>query len=103
MAATGSHRIYGTRTEFGIMNYATHYSHPFVPKTSNYIDPIPAASPAVQAPLQPAYSQPVPTATGGIAYHKVYRQDQLLFNEVGDQTEYGYWCASLPTWPRGSG
>ncbi|KAF2152142.1 glutaminase GtaA [Myriangium duriaei CBS 260.36] len=28
---------------------------------------------------------------GGIAYHKVYRQTQLAFSEVNDQTEYGYW------------
>ena len=29
--------------------------------------------------------------TGGIAYHKFYRQTQLLFSEVADQSEYGNW------------
>jgi Domain of unknown function (DUF4965)/Domain of unknown function (DUF5127) len=30
-------------------------------------------------------------ATGGIAYHKVYRQTQQAFSETHDQTEYGSW------------
>lgn len=32
---------------------------------------------------------------GGVAYHKVYRQDQLLFSEVNSQAEWGnwYWAA----------
>ena len=29
--------------------------------------------------------------TGGIAYHKIYRQTQLLWSETADQTEYGSW------------
>lgn len=28
---------------------------------------------------------------GGIAYHRVYRQTQLLWSETLDQTDYGYW------------
>ena len=28
---------------------------------------------------------------GGIAYHKFYRQTQLLWSETGDQTDYGDW------------
>lgn len=31
------------------------------------------------------------TTTGGIAYHKVYRQTQLLWSETDDQTDYGSW------------
>ena len=31
-----------------------------------------------------------PTSSG-IAYHKFYRQKQLLFSEVADQSEYGSW------------
>lgn len=31
------------------------------------------------------------TATGGIAYHKIYRQTQLLWSETDDQTDYGNW------------
>ena len=33
---------------------------------------------------------PSPTSSG-IAYHKFYRQNQLLFSEVADQSEYGSW------------
>lgn len=29
--------------------------------------------------------------SSGIAYHKFYRQTQLLFSEVADQSEYGSW------------
>jgi len=32
-----------------------------------------------------------PVETDGIAFHKVYRQTQLAFSEVDDQTEYGNW------------
>ena len=28
---------------------------------------------------------------GGVAYHKFYRQTQLLFSEVAEQSEYGNW------------
>ena len=31
------------------------------------------------------------TPSGGIAYHKFYRQTQLLFSETLDQTDYGSW------------
>ncbi|PSK33961.1 transketolase [Elsinoe australis] len=35
---------------------------------------------------------PTPTtSSGGIAYHRVFRQTQLEFSEVSDQTEYGDW------------
>ncbi len=29
--------------------------------------------------------------SGGIAYHRFYRQTQLLWSETLDQTDYGYW------------
>lgn len=35
-------------------------------------------------------SPTAPTA-GGIAYHRFYRQTQLLWSETLDQTDYGYW------------
>ncbi|MCJ1451234.1 hypothetical protein MMC28_001570 [Mycoblastus sanguinarius] len=31
------------------------------------------------------------SSTTGIAYHKFYRQTQLLWSETLDQTDYGYW------------
>ncbi|KAL9055731.1 MAG: hypothetical protein Q9162_003367 [Coniocarpon cinnabarinum] len=85
------YQTYGTRKNFDIIDYETHYRHPFVPTTSNYVNPIPAASPTTLAPASPSFAQPAASETGGIAFHKVYRQTQLAFSEVGDQTEYGYW------------
>jgi len=29
--------------------------------------------------------------SGGVAYHRVYRQTQQLFSEASDQAEWGYW------------
>ena len=91
----GPHRTYGERTDFGIIDYATHVRRPFVPKTSDYIDPIAAPSPTDVAPSSPSVAQPVATETGGIAYHQVFRQTPLAFSEVGDQTEYGNWYVYL--------
>lgn len=31
------------------------------------------------------------TDSGNVAYHKVFRQEQLQFTEINDQTEYGNW------------
>jgi hypothetical protein len=31
------------------------------------------------------------TTSDGIAYHKVYRQTQLLFSETNQQADWGYW------------
>ena len=31
------------------------------------------------------------STSGGVAYHKFYRQTQLLFSEVAEQSEYGNW------------
>lgn len=31
------------------------------------------------------------TTSGGVAYHKIYRETQLLWSETDDQAEWGYW------------
>lgn len=31
------------------------------------------------------------SVSGGVAYHRVYRQTQQLFSEASDQAEWGYW------------
>ena len=41
--------------------------------------------------VHPRQFSPVNSTAGGIAYHKVWRQDQEQFAEVNDQTEYGHW------------
>ncbi|OKL58620.1 hypothetical protein UA08_06168 [Talaromyces atroroseus] len=35
--------------------------------------------------------------SGSLSYHKVYRQTQLAFSEISDQTEYGNWWYSTTT------
>ncbi|KAH9841230.1 DUF1793-domain-containing protein [Teratosphaeria destructans] len=35
--------------------------------------------------------QPTNNSTGGIAYHQVYRQQQLNFSETNQQADWGYW------------
>lgn len=37
------------------------------------------------------WNPPSNKVTGGVAYHKVYRQTQLEYSEINQQTEYGYW------------
>ena len=92
-ASTTATTPHGTLPYMGpTFNWMTHYSHPFVPKTSGYVNPIPTPARPADSPPQPLYPSPSPDTSGGIAYHKVYRQTQLLFSETGDQTDYGYWC-----------
>lgn len=37
------------------------------------------------------WNPPANKVTGGVAYHKVYKQTQLEYSESNQQTEYGYW------------
>lgn len=46
---------------------------------------------SVSSPSSPSSTSATPPAPSGFAYHCVYRQTQLAFSEVNDQTEYGYW------------
>ena len=51
---------------------------------------IPTTGTASSAKFLHRRQNPGPTSSG-IAYHKFYRQNQLLFSEVADQSEYGSW------------
>ena len=65
----------GSRTLIPTVATVT-YTTPTATTTVNPAAPIPAA----------------PThAPGGIAYHKFYRQTQLLFSETADQADWGNW------------
>ncbi|KAF4552872.1 Glutaminase A-like protein [Elsinoe fawcettii] len=82
---------YGTRTVYDGWRAAV--AHPtnalFKP---GHRDPrnVDTTSTGDAPPTSPA--EPTPTSfSSGLAYHKVYRQTQLAFSEVNDQTEYGDW------------
>lgn len=89
----GSHKTYGTRTDApGATGTVLHSDFYALPKTSGYIDPHPTTSQARTAtPSSTSGPKPSPSSVGGIAYHKIYRQTQLLWSEIAQQTEYGNW------------
>lgn len=41
--------------------------------------------------FSPVQVEAVSTTIGGMAYHRVYRQQQLEFAQRGEQAEWGYW------------
>ncbi|PPJ58961.1 hypothetical protein CBER1_04118 [Cercospora berteroae] len=43
------------------------------------------------ATFSPVAAQSVGTASGGVAYHRVYRQQQLEFSSINEQAEWGQW------------
>ncbi|KAM0716266.1 hypothetical protein Q7P37_007711 [Cladosporium fusiforme] len=80
-------KTFGTVTGFSVPTAVTHsaiHTHP--PEQGHR--PPPRES-------QPSHEQssnsPQETNDGGVAYHKVFRQSQLLFTEINQQTEYGNW------------
>lgn len=90
--ATGtSITTYATNTDFSAPS--TPVMHPTTPAsyTSGFINPIPPPSPTRSPTTYAAFAKPSPTNVGGIAYHQVYRQTQLAFSEINQQTEYGDW------------
>lgn len=88
---------FGTKISYsGWTSAVTHSGHPFINAGR-------AASPTTSPSLSPTSTYantssstsssvlPGPTETDGIAYHQIYRQTQLAFSEVDQQTEYGNW------------
>ena len=87
-----SYRTYGTRTSYTGWREAVAHTPSAPPATSGFINPQATATPTQQATtttmIPGAGNTTQPT---GIAYHKVYRQNQLRFNETNDQADWGYW------------
>lgn len=82
------HRVYATKTQYDGWRTSVQHS-PVGPKTSVFQSPTPTIRPQAPHPfsnLQSNNSNP-----GGIAYHKVYRQTQLLLSETSDQADWGNW------------
>ncbi|USW48528.1 hypothetical protein Slin15195_G018470 [Septoria linicola] len=81
--------VYGTQTAFTVPNTVQQTFVPIVDQDQGFKP-------------DPTQNQPSPTfspvrvlaanaATGGIAYHRVYRQQQLEFAQRNEQAEWGYW------------
>lgn len=80
---------YGTQTAFNVPKVVPHTMSPIYAQGQG-MKPTPVANKA-----QPTYS-PLPVeastaAAGGIAYHKVFRQEQLEFSQTNEQADWGNW------------
>ncbi|KAI9721680.1 MAG: hypothetical protein M1828_005048 [Chrysothrix sp. TS-e1954] len=87
-----SFTTYGTHTAYTGWREAVVHRPSAPPATSGHINPLATAMPT----RQKATNTTVPgsdnsTQPSGIAYHRIFRQNQLLFSETSDQTDYGYW------------
>lgn len=86
VSTTQAPTTYATQTAFTAVPVVDHTELPIYP-TGQGSQPTPS-----QNASQPAYS-PISInaapASGGIAYHKIYRQQQLEFSQVSEQAEWG--------------
>ena len=92
---------FGTKTAYTL---ETLVEHPFTPVTASSQGFHPTAisqleysnsaketvSPTANAKRAPDANR----ATGGVAYHRVWRQQQLEFSEINQQANWGYWYYS---------
>ncbi|KAF2212262.1 hypothetical protein CERZMDRAFT_112001 [Cercospora zeae-maydis SCOH1-5] len=79
---------FGTQTAFSVEKVA-HTQVPIV-ATDLGSRPDPAENQA-KATFSPVAAQSVDALSGGVAYHKVYRQQQLEFSSINEQAEWGSW------------
>lgn len=77
---------YATQTAFTAVPVVDHTELPIY-ATDQGNRPTPSKD-APQSTFSPIKINDVPTS-GGIAYHKVYRQQQLEFSQVSEQAEWG--------------
>lgn len=82
-------KTYGTKTAYAV---ETSVAHPFQPVHGQGQGHRPTHFHASHPP-HPTHTPSIPknTDTGGIAYHQVYRQQQLNFSETNQQADWGYW------------
>lgn len=81
--------VYGTQTAFNVPTGVMHTETPFS-ATPQDLAPNPTDGTA-QATFSPVAIEGSTTASGGIAYHKVFRQEQLEFSEINQQANWGNW------------
>ncbi|PIB02392.1 hypothetical protein CB0940_01877 [Cercospora beticola] len=79
---------FGTQTAFKVENVVP----TFVPIAADGLGsrPNPARN-QPNATFSPVAVQSVGAASGGVSYHRVYRQQQLEFSSINEQAEWGHW------------
>ena len=82
--------VYGTKTEYTLNPAPTHEPSP-VHAHGQGNHPSGVTSPPSGANRNSKNKPIVNGKTGGVAYHKVWRQTQLEFTEYNQQAEWGYW------------
>ncbi|PNS16328.1 hypothetical protein CAC42_6435 [Sphaceloma murrayae] len=94
-SGTGEERTYATRTSYDGWRAAVLQPTDVPRFTPDHRDPTAAetdASSVETTNTATTTAMPTPSsAAPGVAYHKVFRQTQLAFSEVNDQTEFGDW------------
>lgn len=88
--------VYGTETAYSLVTSVAHTEKPKhvsqghrPTKFSHQSQP---AQPTPQLQRRaPFANNGTSNSTGGIAYHKVWRQQQLEFSEIDQQANWGYW------------
>lgn len=86
-SASATSTVYGTQTAFNVPEAVAHTN---VPIHANGQGLKPNATHQVQPTYSPVQILAA-AATSGVAYHKVYRQQQLEFSETNQQADWGYW------------
>ena len=81
--------VYGTQTAFAVPAVVQQTFVPILGQGQGF-KPDPAKNTA-DPTFSPVRVEAVSAATGGMAYHRVYRQQQLEFAQRGEQAEWGYW------------
>jgi hypothetical protein len=85
---------YGTKTSYSLESKVPHTWKPhhasqgIRPTKFSHTGGAPKATPLVRRSISAKNSTESP---GGIAYHKVWRQQQLEFSEIDQQANWGYW------------
>lgn len=95
-SATSIQRVasaYGTQTAFSVPSAVTGGHAPEYASGQGF-RPDPTSNTA--SPTFSPVTVDAAAASGGLAYHRVYRQQQLEFGSINEQAEWGYWRV-IPT------
>lgn len=91
--ASESLKVYGTKTAYQLTPSVAHTQSPIRGRGQGW-RPGPGNWKPHGSPPHPTglpHQPPPPQQTGAIAYHQVYRQQQLNFSETNQQADWGYW------------
>lgn len=88
--ASQAAKTYGTKTAYAL---TTSVAQTFEPMLAGQGQGSRPTHFNASHPPHPTHTPVIPnnTHTGGIAYHQVYRQQQLNFSETNQQANWGYW------------